>query len=136
MKINDSPQRIALGFGLGVFLGVLPVTGPLASVVLAALFRVNKAAALLGSLFTNTWLGVVTFLLAIRIGAFLLRLSGTGVLEQIKAIFADFHWQDLLNTAILKILAPLALGYLVIAFLSALAAYALVLFLFARKNKR
>ncbi|MDD5669514.1 MAG: DUF2062 domain-containing protein, partial [Candidatus Omnitrophica bacterium] len=55
-RINDTPRKIAFGFGLGVFLGILPGTGPVASVIVAAFLHANKAAALLGSLITNTWL--------------------------------------------------------------------------------
>lgn len=32
-RINDTPQKIAQGFGLGVFLGILPGTGPIAAAV-------------------------------------------------------------------------------------------------------
>src|SRR3989338_6840109 len=68
-KINDTPQKIALGLGLGVFAGIFPGTGPLASLFLAFICRANRASALIGSLLTNTWLSIVTFLLAIKLGA-------------------------------------------------------------------
>jgi len=64
--INDTPQKIAQGFGLGVFLGVLPFFGPIAALVLSSLFRMNKAAAILASLLTNSWISVVTFLLSVK----------------------------------------------------------------------
>ena len=59
-KINDTPQKIALGFGLGVFAGIFPGTGPVAAILLAYVFRANRASALFGSLFTNTWLNSVS----------------------------------------------------------------------------
>src|SRR3989338_11447506 len=68
-KINDTPQKIALGLGLGVFAGIFPGTGPAASLFLAFIFRANRASALIGSMLTNTWLSVVTLLLAIKLGA-------------------------------------------------------------------
>src|SRR3989338_7559347 len=71
VKIDDSPQKVALGFGLGVFCGILPGTGPMASLALAFIFRANRAAALAGSLLTNTWLSFVIFTLSLQIGAFL-----------------------------------------------------------------
>ena len=74
-KINDSPQKIALGLGLGVFAGILPGTGPLAALFLAFIFRANRASALLGSLATNTWISFVTFVLAIKIGSAILEVS-------------------------------------------------------------
>ena len=60
-NINDTPHKIALGLGLGVFAGILPGTGPIAAIFLALAFRANRASALLGSLLTNTWLSLVTF---------------------------------------------------------------------------
>jgi len=54
IKINDTPQKIAFGFGLGVFSGIFPGTGPLAALFLALILRANRASALLGSLLTNT----------------------------------------------------------------------------------
>ncbi|PIR13657.1 MAG: hypothetical protein COV50_05635, partial [Flavobacteriales bacterium CG11_big_fil_rev_8_21_14_0_20_35_7] len=63
--MNDTPQRIALGLGLGSALGMLPGTGPLAALFLAVVFKVNRASAFLGSLATNIWLSLVTFLLAL-----------------------------------------------------------------------
>ncbi|MDI6606430.1 MAG: DUF2062 domain-containing protein, partial [Candidatus Omnitrophota bacterium] len=67
-RINDSPRKVALGMGLGVFSGILPGTGPIAAVCLAFIFRANRAAALLGSLITNTWLSFFIFLVAIKTG--------------------------------------------------------------------
>lgn len=74
-RINDSPQKIALGFGLGIFLGILPGTGPVAALFLALLFRVNRASALLGCLLTNTWLSIVSFLFSIKVGSAIMRLD-------------------------------------------------------------
>jgi len=68
-RINDTPQKIALGLGLGVFMGVLPGTGPVAALALAFLLKVNRASALLGSVLTNTWLSIPVFLLSLRVGA-------------------------------------------------------------------
>ena len=135
VKIDDSPQKIALGCSLGVFLGVLPGLGPLAALGLAMIFRVNKAAAFLGSFITNTWLTLVTFVLAIRIGTSLLNLPWIETREQIKNIFTHFHWRDFFDTAILQILKPLALGYLVIASLGALIAYVMVCWIIALRKK-
>jgi uncharacterized protein (DUF2062 family) len=69
-RINDSPLKIALGFGLGVFIGVMPGVGPVIALLLAFLFRVNRASALLGSILFNTWVGLIALLLAIKIGSY------------------------------------------------------------------
>ncbi len=117
-KIDDSPQKIALGFGLGVFLGILPGTGPLASLFCAVLLRLNRVSALLGSLLVNTWINVVTFLLAIKIGSVIMGLNWQQVYKQSKL-------------SIPKVIAPLLIGYLVIAVCLSILAYLIVLIMFA-----
>jgi len=136
-RINDSPQRIAMGFGLGVFLGILPGTGPLASLVLATFLCVNRASALLGSVLTNTWLSFVTFLLSIRIGSFFLGLEWQRVKTGWEGLITNFSWRSLLKISNLEIILPVALGYLVIGLVSGALAYLMVIIVLAfRKKKR
>ncbi|HOW35247.1 MAG TPA: DUF2062 domain-containing protein [Candidatus Omnitrophota bacterium] len=133
VKINDSPHRTALGFGLGVFLGIFPGAGPVASLVLAAVFRVNKAAALLGSVLTNTWLSFVTFLLAVKAGSFLTGCDWRNVYDQCELLVKDFHWKDLWDVSILKILMPLIVGYVIVGLAAAFVGYLVVVTLLKRK---
>lgn len=110
--INDSPQKVALGFGLGIFLGVLPGTGPIAALTLAVLLKANKASALIGSLLVNTWINIVTLILAVKIGSTLLGLNWEKV----------YHDLSMKNIAI-----PIFLGYFIISFILGLAGYLIVL---------
>ncbi len=48
-----TPHQLALAFGLGVALGVIPGTGAIASAVVAALFRLNLPIMVAGALVTN-----------------------------------------------------------------------------------
>jgi len=126
-KINDTPQRVALGFGIGVASGILPGTGPLAALFLAFIFRVNRASALLGSLLTNTWLSLVTFLLAIKTGSAIFNISWQSLRNDWGAAINHWHWQDLFSASILKIILPVVSGYLVISLALGLISYIAVL---------
>lgn len=126
-RINDTPQRIALGLGLGVFLGILPGSGPVASLFLAWVFRLNRAAALLGSLATNTWLSIVTFLLAVKAGAYVLQLNQQEVCNSWISFLKNFHFFDLFKLSILRVILPVALGYLIVSFLIGFVVYLIVL---------
>lgn len=55
VRINDSPQKIAWGLAVGVFLGVFPTfgLGTVVALALAIAFKFNKVAAILGSLIMN-----------------------------------------------------------------------------------
>ena len=112
IQINDTPQKIALGFGLGIFLGIFPGSGPIAAFVTASFLRLNRASALLGSLLTNTWLSFVTFLSAVKIGSYLLRVNWQESLQEWKAG---------------KIILPVLLGYLVVSLFAGLTGYSLAL---------
>jgi hypothetical protein len=110
-RINDSPERVALGLGVGVAVGLFPGTGPLAALFLAFVFRLNRAAALLGSLASNTWLSIVAFLLSIKVGALIMGLN----------------WQEVRQQPILKVILPVLLGYFVVAFCLGLVVYLITL---------
>lgn len=122
-KINDSPQRIALGLGLGVFLGIMPGTGPIAALFLAGFLRLNRASALLGSLATNTWLSFVTFLLSLKVGSFIMGLNWQEVNNHWKVFLKNFHWLDLFKASILKAILPVIVGYIIVAFCLGLMVY-------------
>ncbi|MDD5731252.1 MAG: DUF2062 domain-containing protein [Candidatus Omnitrophica bacterium] len=137
-RINDSPQKIALGFGLGVFLGVLPGTGLVASLFLAMLFRLNRASALLGSLLTNTWISFVSFVLSVKVGAFILGLDWHSVKDGWLHVLKDFHWRNLLELSVVDTILPVVLGYFVVSFCIGILAYiiSLVVVIRIKKAKR
>ncbi len=134
-KINDTPHKIAAGFGIGVCLGILPATGPVAAVIVATIFKINKVAALAGSLLTNTWLSVVTFVLAIKIGSVILNLDWQAIHVQIQSIIKDFHWQNLFKASVFNILKPLLIGYVVVGAAAGLLSYASIFSILLLRKK-
>lgn len=134
VKINDTPQRIALGLGLGVTLGIIPGTGPLAALFLAFILKVNRASALLGSLLTNTWLSFATFALAIKSGSFVLRLSLEEVYRDWNSFLKDFHWVKLFKLSLLKLILPVLVGYIIVAFCLGFAVYLITLIILGLKR--
>lgn len=136
-RINDSSFKIAIGFGLGVFVGVMPGAGPLIALLLAFLFRVNRASALLGSILFNTWVGFAAFLPAIRIGAGVTGLNYADVYAGWNSLLKNFRWEKLFELSVYEVLGPMALGYLIIAFVLAAAATTVVYLIALRiKSKK
>lgn len=123
VRIDDTPQRIALGLGLGVFCGIFPGTGPIAAIFLAILLRVNRAASLIGSLATNTWLSFATFLVAIKTGAWLWGLKWTEVYNSWAGLIREFSWPDLFKLSVLKLVLPVLSGFLSVAFCLGVGVY-------------
>ncbi len=126
-KINDTPQRVSLGFGLGVFLGIMPGAGPIAALTLALFLRVNRASALLGSLLTNTWLSVVTFLLSLKTGSAIMKVPWQNVQSDWAVFIKEFRLVSLFKLSALKIILPVIVGYLAVAFCCGLIVYFVVL---------
>jgi len=112
---------------LGVFTGILPGAGPIAALFLAFIFKVNRASALLASLLTNTWLSLVTFVLAIKAGSAILGLDWHQVSSDFSKTVTDFNWLALLKVSVLKVVLPVAVGYLVISLALGLICYLSVL---------
>jgi uncharacterized protein (DUF2062 family) len=127
IRTNDSAQKIALGFGLGVFLGVIPGTGILAALFLAFIFRLNRLSALLGSLLTNTWISIVTFLLSIKVGSAIMKLNWQEVYAKLASALKGFKFLDLLNLSFIEIILPLVLGYFIISLILGIIAYLVIL---------
>ncbi len=125
--INDSPQRIALGLGVGVFAGILPGIGPLAAMFLAVLTRSNKAAAFAGSLLTNTWLSLVVLVSSIKIGSALFGIPWQEIKQEWVTLLKDFHFKEVLSISFLDILLPVAAGYIIIGVAAGLLAYLIAL---------
>jgi uncharacterized protein (DUF2062 family) len=126
-NINDSAQKIALGVGIGVFSGLLPGTGPAAALFLAFIFRANRAAALLGSILTNTWLSLVTFILAVKVGSVILSMNWQTVQHQVQGLFKNFAWANFLKFSFLEIFLPVIIGYLVIGLVLGVFGYCVTL---------
>jgi uncharacterized protein (DUF2062 family) len=126
-RTNDTPQKIALGLGIGVFLGILPGAGPLAAFIGASIFRVNRAAAVAGALLTNTWTSLLTIVLSIKVGAGIMRLNWHDLYNQWQILLKDFHWNSLWQLSFLKIVFPVLVGYLVISATLGIATYLLSL---------
>ena len=135
-RINDSPQKIAQGFGLGVFLGILPGTGPIAALFLAVLLKVNRISALLGSLLTNTWLSVLTFLLSIKLGSAIMGLNWQDTYNNWTSFLKNFSFSGLFKLSVLKIILPVIIGYFIIASCAGLLAYLAMVIIFKRFPRR
>ncbi len=141
IEIDDSPQRKAIGLGIGVFLGNWPGLGPATALVAAFILRVNKAAALLGSILTNTWLSVVTFVISLKIGAWLTGNDWQALQTGFQKAFEGYHWYRLsdwsrfTDAAVLRTIGAVFLGYTVVSFVIAVCVYCAALFVLLKQQK-
>jgi len=137
ISMKDSPQNIALGFGIGFFLGILPFTGMVAAIGVAWFFRLNKPAAILGSLLANTWLSIVLFGVAVHVGSKVLGISIEDIQVKCRELIKDFHWANLLDPFFLKIVGTVLAGFLILSILLSLVAYgACLAFIYWKRRAR
>jgi uncharacterized protein len=134
--INDTPQKIALGAGLGVFTGIMPGMGPLIALFLAFIFRANRASAVIGSLLTNTWLSIVIFILSVKIGSAIMNLDWRAIYYQWIALLRHFHWRNLYKTSLLETILPIVIGYLILSLFAGVIVYISTLTLLNIKKGR
>lgn len=134
-RINDSPQKIAQGLGLGAFLGILPGTGPIAALFLAFILRVNRIGALLGSILTNTWLSFLIFPLSIKVGSIIMDLRWQEVNSNWLRFLKEFRFADLFRLYALTIILPVIIGFFVIAFCLGLFTYLIALIILKQTRK-
>jgi len=86
VRVGGDPVHIALGFSLGVFLGVFPTFGigiPL-SLLLASAFRWNRVSAMLGSLVMNPITTPLFWTLSATLGAAIFRIDASKVMTSVQ----------------------------------------------------
>ena len=137
IRIKDSPLKVALGFGLGVFVGIMPLLGPAVALLLAFIFRVNRVSALVGSLLFNTWFSFIVLLLAIKIGAGVMGRDYHDVHADWDGLIKGFKWEKLFDTSIYDVFVPVGVGYLIISLFFTVAASIILYMIIVRiRNKK
>jgi hypothetical protein len=128
LHLQESPQRTALAFAIGVFIGFSPVYGLHTVMVLLCAWALglNLLALMVGAYLNNPWTMVPILGATYWVGALLLGRSDS----------PSFDWHDLNFGAIYEQIMPYAmpffLGGFVLSFLAAALAYPLAYYFVAR----
>jgi uncharacterized protein len=134
LAIDDPPERTALAFSIGVFIGFSPLLGlhTILATALAFIFRFNKVAIYTGTFINNPFLTLVPIIIAsYAIGAFVLgrplRIPDEG-LELLKNphIFSGEYYRLLFYQS-WSIVWPFSVGAMVLSVVCSLIAYPLTL---------
>ena len=134
LAIDDPPERTALAFSIGVFIGFSPLLGlhTILATAIAFLFRFNKIAIYTGTFLNNPFLTLVPIIIAsYAIGAFILgrplRIPDEGLelLKYPRLLSGDYY--RLLFVQSRGILWTFAVGAMVLSVICSLLAYPLTL---------
>jgi uncharacterized protein len=137
LALNDTPERIAFAFALGVFLAFSPLLGlhTVLGLVLAFVFGLNRVAVLFGLLINNPWTIVPIYFAGTYVGRLFvagaewpripdLTLSRLANLEFWEGLAS--HW---------RVLKPLLLGSTILSVIFAAVSYAVALHLIRRGRR-
>ena len=143
LAIDDPPERTALAFSVGVFIGFSPLLGlhTVLATVIAFLFRFNKVAIYLGTYINNPFLTLVPIILAsYAIGAFLLgrplRIPSQGIelLKNPHLLTGDYYRQVFTHSW--HIVWPFTVGATVLSVVCSLLAYPVTLWALRMQRRR
>jgi uncharacterized protein (DUF2062 family) len=134
LQIEDTPERTALAFSIGIFLGFSPFLGlhTLTGLAVAFLFKLNRVAMLLGVWSNTPWWLVPYYTLATWLGMWVVRfridwatLEGMFQLGKEKGFLTSEFWMQIASQW--GLLASFLTGSMILALLLSLIAYPLSL---------
>lgn len=143
LAIDESPERTALAFSVGVFIAFSPLLGlhTLLATLVAFLFRFNKVAIYLGTYVNNPFLTLgPIILLSYAVGAFLLgrplRIPPEGIdlLKNPHLLTGAYYRQVFIHSW--YIVAPFAIGATLLSFVCSAVAYPLTLGALRRHRRK
>jgi hypothetical protein len=131
LRLQEDPRKLAWGMALGVFIGITPTIPfhTVATLSLAALFRVSPVTAFLGIQIGNPLTAPALYLAAYKVGQFLLYRGQPLVFPESNSFNAWIQvlWQGGV---------ALQVGGVIIAIPPAIAAYFLTLWIVQRHRRR
>jgi len=135
LHVQDSPRRIALAFGIGVFIAFFPLFGihTLLALAIAFSFRLSRAAMLLGAYVNNPWTLVPLYSAGTVLGCWLLGVPLEGLPFSGWRFGHDTMLHALIET-VYPYLWPYVVGNLVLGVLAGIGSYVAVRFALERRS--
>jgi len=135
LHLEDTPHRTAVAFGLGLWLAFFPILGIHTGLALliAFLFRLNRAALLVGVYFSNPWTVAPLYIAGTMLGCAVLGVPTEGL----EAIDWDLHGAQFyraLAASLRPYLWPFVMGNTVLGVLAGLIGYVILRFVLERKR--
>lgn len=136
--LDDTPERIALAFALGVFLAFSPFIGlhTFLGLVFAFLFGLNRFALFLGVFVNNPWTLVPIYAAGTYLGSLFVGLPARPPLPDFEwqALWSSGFWTQLLGQW--HILKPLVLGSSILSIIASIFSYLAALHLLRQRRAR
>jgi hypothetical protein len=140
LNLNDPPERTALAFAIGTFIGFSPLLGlhTILAALVSVVWRLNKLAILTGSFLSNPWTIAPIVGASWAIGRLII---GSPPVElpqaSMSALFTAEFWRLIAEQW--RQLLPFAVGATILSIVSAAISYPLILYIlrnYRRANLR
>jgi uncharacterized protein (DUF2062 family) len=139
LHLDDPPRRLALALAVGVFISCTPFWGlqTVLAIVVAALFRLNRAATILGMWLNLPWFAPFVYGAAIKLGLVVapgLREADAASLDLLLSNPSALSWATVWSWLRGSSL-PLLLGSTIVGLVAGLATYAIAFAALARRRR-
>lgn len=132
--LDDTPERIALAFALGVFFAFSPLLGlhTILGLTIAFIFRLNRVAVLLGVWVNNPYTLVPIYAAAAYVGGHLIGFPPGQSMPPFGwgDLWHGMFWLHLIRQG--RVLKPIVLGSTILSFISAPLSYPIALYIVRR----
>jgi hypothetical protein len=140
LHLDDPPWRIALALALGVFISCTPLYGvqTVLALLLATLFRLNKAATVLGTWLNLPWFAPFVYGAGLKIGARVLAEVRNREAESLAILFGQplrVSLRDLVGV-LPDVSLALVIGTTLVGLVAASATYLVALGVIRRRRAR
>jgi uncharacterized protein len=134
LLFDETPERLALAFALGVFLSLTPLVGLhlVLGLAFAVLFGLNRVAVVSGLFLNNPWTIIPYYTMATYFGGWLMGFPKMPTLPAFgwAELAEPGFWRELMPHW--RLIMPMALGSTILAVLCAAVSYPLVRFIIRR----
>lgn len=136
LRVEDTPHRVALAFGIGVWIAFSPLLGIHTGMALgiAFLFRLNRVAMLFGAYLNNPWTLAPMYMAGTALGCFLLDVPTSGLSGMDWSLHGRAFYQALIQN-LRPYLWPYVLGNTLLGVLGALIGYGALRLVLERRGR-
>ena len=139
LRMDDPPWRIAAALAVGVFVSCTPFYGfqTLLSLLAAIVFRLNKAAVVVGTWLNLPWFAPLVYGAALWVGGHLVP-DAPGITSEVATLLAasgSFSWPRAV-TVLQNLSVPLLVGTTVVGAVAGLTTYVVALCVLRRRQAR
>jgi hypothetical protein len=136
LHVEDTPHRIALAFGIGIWIAFFPIWGihTAMALLIAFAFRLSRAAMVLGAYVNNPWTVAPLYTAGTILGCWLLGVPVEGF-EDLDWTLKGWAFLEALLQTLRPYLWPFILGNTIVGVVGGLAAYFALRWVLERRRR-